>query len=82
MIRTISGRCVDVRLTPDQLDALIDALDGLNQPLNGWRPTKHSGAIYGWPTTSARSDRTTSALSPSAGSLLPLAAPTHHHINS
>lgn len=36
MIRTISGRCVDVRLTPDQLDALIDALDGLNQPFNGW----------------------------------------------
>ena len=36
MTRTISGRCVDVRLTPDQLDALIDALDGLHQPHNGW----------------------------------------------
>ena len=36
MIRAISGRCVDVRLTPDQLDALIDALDGLTEPFNGW----------------------------------------------
>ena len=77
MIRTISGRCVDVRLTPDQLDALIDALDGLHQLLNGWEAhealRRHS---YGWPTTSARV--TTSALSPSVGSLLPSAA-THHN---
>lgn len=35
--KTISGRWVDVRLSPDMLDALIDALDGLDQPLNGWK---------------------------------------------
>ena len=32
----IGGRPVDVRLSGDQLDALIDALDGLHQPYNGW----------------------------------------------
>ena len=35
--RSIKGaRHVDVRLSGDQLDALIDALDGLHQPYNGW----------------------------------------------
>ena len=32
----IGGRHVDVRLSGDQLDALLDALDGLHQPYNGW----------------------------------------------
>lgn len=32
----IGGRAVDVRLSGDQLDALLDALDGLHQPYNGW----------------------------------------------
>jgi hypothetical protein len=35
MASRLSGRPVDVLLTPDQLDALLDALDGLHEPLRG-----------------------------------------------
>ena len=35
--RSISGRPVDVLLTPDQLDALLDALDNVHAcPYHGW----------------------------------------------
>ena len=32
----IGSRPVDVRLSCDQLDALLDALDAIHQPFNGW----------------------------------------------
>lgn len=32
----IGSRPVDVRLSCDQLDALLDALNAIHQPFNGW----------------------------------------------